>query len=149
MPAPASPAAGRRSRRRASHDSHAGYSHPGLRVSDADRAEVADQLSRHYADGRLRQDEFDQRLDQAMNARTQADLTGLLDDLPGGPAAAGPGPRDPAPPRHRILGPLLFAAVVIATVHLAFWTLHLLPWLVIGLLAFLWLRYSPGRGHLR
>ena len=53
-----------------------------MRVSDAERAEVADRLSKHYGDGRLDQAEFNERLDRAMNAKTQADLNGLTDDLP-------------------------------------------------------------------
>ncbi len=53
-----------------------------LRVSDAERAQVADQLSRHYTEGRLDQDEFGRRLDQAMAAKTYRDFTGLLQDLP-------------------------------------------------------------------
>jgi Domain of unknown function (DUF1707) len=53
-----------------------------LRISDAERAEVADLLSKHYGDGRLDQAEFDQRLDQAMKAKTYKDLSGLFADLP-------------------------------------------------------------------
>src|SRR5260370_965845 len=58
------------------------YAHRDLRVSDAERAEVADRLSKHYSDGRLDQAEFDERVDQAMRAKTQSDLSGLFDDLP-------------------------------------------------------------------
>ncbi len=146
MSAPSGPAAGRRYRRRASDGSSASYPNPGLRVSDADRAAVADQLSRHYGDGRLSKAEFDERLDQAMNARTQSDLDGLLTDLPGaGAAPAAVLPPPAAPPGRRILAPLLFVAIIITTAHLAFWTIHLLPWLLIGLLAFLWLRHGPRR----
>ena len=53
-----------------------------LRVSDAERNDVADKLSRHFADGRLDQAEFKERLDAAMSAKTQGDLAGLFDDLP-------------------------------------------------------------------
>jgi hypothetical protein len=55
---------------------------PQLRVSDAERADVADRLSKHYSDGRLDQAEFNERLDQAMKAKTQSDLNGLFADLP-------------------------------------------------------------------
>ena len=65
-----------------------------LRVSDAERNEVADKLSRHFADGRLDQAEFKERLDAAMSAKTQGDLAGLFDDLP--PLAT-----DPPPPPSR------------------------------------------------
>lgn len=53
-----------------------------MRVSDAERAEVADRLSRHFADGRLDQAEFDERISRAMAAKTVGDLKGLFDDLP-------------------------------------------------------------------
>ena len=53
-----------------------------MRVSDTDRAEIADRLAKHYSDGRLDQAEFEQRLDRAMRATTRADLIGLVADLP-------------------------------------------------------------------
>jgi hypothetical protein len=60
-----------------------------IRVSDAERAEVADRLAAHFGEGRLNQAEFDERVAQAMNARTRGDLRGLFDDLPEpGPSAA-------------------------------------------------------------
>ena len=49
-------------------------SYSDLRISDAERAEVADLLSKHYGDGRLDQAEFNERLDQAMKAKTYSDL---------------------------------------------------------------------------
>src|ERR1700760_4706930 len=60
-----------------------------LRVSDAERKAGADQLSKHFADGRLDQAEFDERLSQAMNAKTYRDLDGLLTDLPGTQTSGG------------------------------------------------------------
>src|ERR1700720_2678996 len=61
-----------------------------LRVSDAERQVVTDRLSEHFADGRLDQAEFDDRVGRAMNAKTRADLSGLFSDLPetGAPAVA-------------------------------------------------------------
>ncbi|HSZ42376.1 MAG TPA: DUF1707 domain-containing protein [Trebonia sp.] len=53
-----------------------------MRVSDAERAEVADRLATHYSDGRLDKAEFDERVARAMSAKTRADLNGLFDDLP-------------------------------------------------------------------
>ena len=53
-----------------------------LRVSDAERNEVAEKLSRHFADGRLDQAEFKTRLDRALGAVTRGDLDGLFHDLP-------------------------------------------------------------------
>jgi hypothetical protein len=59
-----------------------GYPDQQMRVSDAERTEVADRLARHYADGRLDQAEFDERVSRAMAAKTVGDFQGLFDDLP-------------------------------------------------------------------
>lgn len=53
-----------------------------MRVGDTERAAIADRLGQHFSDGRLDEAEFNNRLDQAMQATTMADLTGLLADLP-------------------------------------------------------------------
>jgi hypothetical protein len=58
------------------------YSDQHLRVSDAERNAVAEQLATHYSDGRLDQAEFDERVSRAMAAKTRGDLDGLFDDLP-------------------------------------------------------------------
>jgi hypothetical protein len=55
---------------------------PDLRVGDADREAVAAQLREHYAQGRLSHDEFTERLEAALSARTQRELDGLTSDLP-------------------------------------------------------------------
>jgi hypothetical protein len=77
-----------------------GYPDPGMRVSDADRAAIADLLARHFGDGRLDQAEFDDRVSRAMAAKTTADFHGLLDDLPGLPPdpSGTPGETETKPP---------------------------------------------------
>ena len=55
---------------------------PDMRVSDSDRHAVVDDLQRHTADGRLTLDEFEERVDEALRARTGADLDMALRDLP-------------------------------------------------------------------
>ena len=50
-----------------------------MRVSDAERNEVAEELSKHYADGRLDAAEFKERLDQAMGAKTSSRSRRLAD----------------------------------------------------------------------
>src|SRR5260370_30368291 len=64
-----------------------GYTAQHVRVSDAERTEMADRLAAHFGEGRLKRAEFDERVAQAMSARTRGDLSGLFDDLPE------PGPR--------------------------------------------------------
>ena len=55
---------------------------PDLLVSDADRARVSSQLREHYESGRLTLDEFQERLDEAHGARTEAQLERVLRQLP-------------------------------------------------------------------
>jgi fatty acid desaturase len=57
---------------------------PALRCSDADRERVVADLNKHFTEGRLTLDEFDQRSSSAYQARTYADLAILTADLPGG-----------------------------------------------------------------
>ena len=127
-----------------------------LRVSDAERAEVADILSKHYSDGRLDEATFNERLDQAMRAVTQSDLAGLLADLPDtGQTASpsGPAGRPSGTPRNRPrLYRVLFLAFVVVIAVVAGQALArllwvpLIPWLLIGLVAFIWLQHA-ARHH--
>jgi hypothetical protein len=117
---------------------------PDMRVSDAERTEVADRLSKHYGDGRLDETEFNERLDQAMSAKTQSDLRGLFADLPGEPPQKRP-PRPPRPERQRGgLGRILLLAVlVVIAVAVGQALLHMyLLWILVALALFVWLRYN-------
>ena len=150
-----------------------------MRVGDAERAEIADRLARHFSDGRLDEAEFGERLDRAMQAKTMADLSGLLSDLPeaepGGPPPHGDRrhhrkmlkvqlERERLHLRHeqrarrqaererrwRTLRwvPLLIAAILGGAVIVAHALMHsIAAWLVIGLIAFLWLRPRATSGH--
>ncbi len=143
---------------------HFRYGGGDLRASDAERADVADRLSRHYQDGRLDQAEFNERLDRAMNAKTRTDFNGLFYDLPDLPDPAGPsgqnGLRGPASGqaynpgriqqrqarRHSFSYVLMLAFVVVATIFVAHSLMHsFVPWLLIAVLAFLWLRNEQQR----
>jgi hypothetical protein len=121
---------------------------PDMRVSDAERAEITDRLSKHYSDGRLDESEFHERLDRAMSAKTQSDLHGLLADLPEPDAAKnGPGPRPRPRPQRAGLARILFLALVIviaAAVGQALLHAYLL-WILAAAVIFLWLRF--GRRH--
>jgi hypothetical protein len=104
------------------------YSDQHIRVSDADRNAVAELLGQHYADGRLDQAEFDERVGRTMAAKTRGDLAGLFDDLPeSGPSGAGPvdtGNGSALPrrgPRRRggLVRPLLLLALVFICANFA------------------------------
>lgn len=55
---------------------------PPVRASDADRQRVADLLREHTSAGRLTMEEYEQRLDAALAAKTVVELRPLLADLP-------------------------------------------------------------------
>jgi hypothetical protein len=59
----------------------------GPRASDAERDMFCAILQRHFADGRLSEEEFSQRLDTAMHARALGELYELVSDLPDLPVA--------------------------------------------------------------
>ena len=52
------------------------------RIGDAERDRAADYLREHMSVGRLSQEEFDDRVTAALQARTVADLEPLFSDLP-------------------------------------------------------------------
>ncbi len=120
-----------------------------LRASDAERNEVTEKLSRHFADGRLDQAEFKTRLDRAMGAVTRGDLDGLFDDLPR--LADEPAPPTP---RRRLFRPTVVLVVLAAlaasvAASVAVSTVHL-PWLLIVLaLMIVWHRAGHRRSRTR
>ena len=59
-----------------------------MRAADADRDRVVECLSMAYGEGRLSKDEYDGRLENALSARTYADLDQLVTDLPAARATA-------------------------------------------------------------
>jgi hypothetical protein len=54
-----------------------------LRASDADREETAERLRSAALEGRLHAEEFEDRLGNALSARTYRELDPLIADLPG------------------------------------------------------------------
>lgn len=61
-----------------------------MRISDADRDRAASVLSHALAEGRLSPQEHSERLDAIFAAKTQADITPLISDLPNAAALARP-----------------------------------------------------------
>ena len=59
----------------------------GLRASDDDRDRLVEQLQRHAADGRLSLDEYAERVDRVLVARTHGELAAVVHDLPAEPTA--------------------------------------------------------------
>ena len=63
----------------------------GLRVSDQQREQTAIAIREHFAAGRLTEDELNERLQTALEAKTEPELNALLADLP----------KLPVSPQHR------------------------------------------------
>lgn len=120
-----------------------------MRVSDADREAVTARLRDHYAEGRLTQDELDERVSAALSAKTVGDLRPLTTDLPGPvpvPPRTAPRPSWDGPPpwrhhrRHRppvglflIIGLILVLASGGGWAVFAFFRLILVFWLAMML----------------
>ena len=84
----------------------------GLRVSDAERDAVAAELGEHLKEGRLDTAEFDERVGQAVAAKTRGDLDRLLADLPR------PDPVPPPPARRRAGWPLPLVPVAFLVIFM-------------------------------
>jgi Domain of unknown function (DUF1707) len=65
---------------------------PSIRASDADRDRIVTALRENLAAGRLTIGEFDERLDQALAAKTLGELEGLMAGLPGTDVSQRAGP---------------------------------------------------------
>jgi len=93
----------------------------GIRASDAERDHTAGQLKRHHLDGRLTSEEYAERLDTALTARTRAALHQLLADLPPLAEPEPPAPPSPALPWWRGIHPVAAIFALMATLWLAGW----------------------------
>lgn len=82
-----------------------------LRIGDAERDIATAQLREHFAAGRLAFDEFSDRIDAALAARTQRQLDALMADLPRPPRVRRAQVVVPAPDPGRFL---VFALLLFA-----------------------------------
>lgn len=113
------------------------YDRSRMRIGDAERSQVAEALGKHFAEGRLDQHEFDERMERAMAAKTEADLTGLLADLPRLGDQQPPVPQVPArPPRVRQTAQVVLMALLAFLLLRSLWwwpwhaASHTLVWVV-------------------
>jgi Domain of unknown function (DUF1707) len=143
---------------------------PRLRASDADRDRATSLLREHHAAGRLTAEEFHERMDAALNAKTLGEIDELLADLPvidlyrlpdesmRRPASlphTSLVPRDPdaaadlarIPPAMGALavitGALIVIWAVLAVIGAATW----LPWWLLIAIPWIWVMIRRARRH--
>ncbi|HEY5787593.1 MAG TPA: DUF1707 domain-containing protein [Microlunatus sp.] len=110
-----------------------------IRIGDAERDKAVSDLGDHFAAGRLNREEFDDRADQAMQARFSTELAPLFADLPetvpAAPAAPSGAVRAGGPPPWAYamwLFPVLMVAAVAGAILLhAPFILWLGVWLLV------------------
>jgi hypothetical protein len=117
-----------------------------LRIGDAERSEMIETLSKHFADGRLDENEMRERVEAATAARTRGDLSGLLNDLPPLSPQNGPGPVMIRRRRHRVLTFLLVAFIALSVAGWLAAPWHF-PWVLFFILAFLVFRRGGWYHH--
>lgn len=113
-----------------------------MRASDADRDRVAQLLNNAYVEGRLSKDEYDARLEDALSARTYADLDQLLTDLPGPVVPVTPAPVVPAATTN----PLAVASFACGLAQFAFGPLATIPAIACGHIARKQIRRTGEQG---
>ena len=97
------------------------WMNPAWLAASADRERAVGVLRAGFAEGRLSQDELDERVGRAYSARTYGELWALTGDLPAGPFPSTHGPiavlaeKAPRPASWRPAAALIITALVIFT----------------------------------
>jgi hypothetical protein len=129
------------------YDLRSGPRDRSLRVGDREREAVAELLRQHHVEGRLDADEFQERLERCLAAKTYGDLDRLIADFPR--PEAEPVGRGRAWPMSRVaplpLIPLLvLAAIVFSGGHLVWLAFPLAFFFLRGLG---WRSWGPRYGY--
>jgi hypothetical protein len=107
-----------------------GSEYSRMRACDADRERTADLLRTAFVEGRLSQDELDERLGRVYTSRTYADLATQTADLPLPPTRQRmPAPRSYAPPSTNGLA---VGAFVCGLLEVVTFGLTAIPAIVLG-----------------
>jgi uncharacterized protein DUF1707 len=128
-----------------------------LRVSDQQRERAAQELREHFASGRITEEELDERVQAAYQARTEQELAGLLADLPKLPATPQQQKAEIAERRRHLQRRLIqetgggFTLFLVCTVvwaasgaHGQFWPIWVAIFPVFALLRNGWRLYGPA-----
>jgi hypothetical protein len=101
-----------------------------MRACDADRERTADLLRGAFVEGRLTQDELDERLGRVYTARTYADLAAQTADLPRGRPL--PMPPPPRPMARQQTNSMAIGSFVCGLLELCSFGLTAIPAVVLG-----------------
>jgi hypothetical protein len=126
-----------------------------MRASDADRQQVIDRLRAALDEGRLKMEEYIDRMGLASQAVTYGDLAPLYADLPESSAIARPDPRPPAPAAPPLPPPVVIRRSGMPTSLKVLWTIwaaavsvNLVIWFIVSVsahhLIYLWPVWVAG-----
>ena len=125
----------------------AGYQprmHSSMRASSADRERAVDVLKAGFAEGRLTQDEYNDRMGRAYAARTYGELAALTADLPAGPLPVWPVPAYQPPPAGT--NSMAIAAMVLGVAEFFTAGLTAIPAVICGQIARRQMKETSQRG---
>ncbi len=115
-----------------------------MRASDADRQEVIERLRMALDEGRLKMEEYLDRMGHASEAVTYADLAPLYADLPQGGTVARPDPRPPAPAAPQPAPPVVTSRGGMPTPLKVLWTI----WgAIVSVNLVVWILVMVSTGH--
>ena len=121
--------------------------HASMRASSADRERAVDVLKAGFAEGRLTQDEYNDRMGRAYAARTYGELAALTADLPAGasPLPAWPVPAYQPPPAGGT-NSMAIASMVLGVAEFFTAGLTAIPAVICGHIARRQMKQTPQRG---
>jgi uncharacterized membrane protein len=113
-------------------------------AGSADRERAVDVLKAGFAEGRLTQDEYNDRMGRAYAARTYGELAALTADLPAGPLPAWPVPAHQPPPGDT--NSMAIASMVLGVAEFFTAGLTAIPAVICGHIARRQMRQTSQRG---
>jgi len=129
------------------HAPQAGYQarpHASMLAASADRERAVDVLKAGFAEGRLTQDDYNDRMSQAYAARTYGELAALTADLPAGPLPAWSVPAHQPPPTDT--NSMAIASIVLGVAEFFTAGLTAIPAVICGHIARRQMRQTSQRG---
>ena len=117
---------------------------PSMRAATADRERAVDVLKAGFAEGRLTQEEYNDRMGRAYAARTYGELAALTADLPAGPLPVWPVAAYPPPTGTNSMA---VASMVLGVAEFFTMGLTAVPAVICGHIARRQMRMTQQRGE--